>query len=579
MICDIRQVNGSLSADLCIVGGGAAGLSLAHELAAKGWQIVVLEAGGRNEQSSSQDFLKGEVDDTAHPAPEHYRVRALGGSSRAWGGGCVPFDPIDFEDRPWLGATGWPIPYGELAQYYPAAMEAAEAGPLDMTPPSPLVRKIEGPNFTTLLERFSRPTNFGVRWSPALTRAQNVKVLLNAAVTGIRTASDGASVAGLDVAAPDGRKIDVTARTYVLACGGIEAPRLLLASTGADPNGLGNRHGWVGRGYMCHVAAVSGHVRFNGPIGAVPYQFEHDGARLYFRRRLALSEDAQRRMKVLNLAFRLQRQDGSDPAHGDALLSLIHLYKTFKNDPYSQVYRETASKSGDLGGHFLNLIKGPHRLAAFAAATVKGRYLDARRYPGLPYRNRDNRFAIEFHGEQAPNWDSRIALADSRDRHGTRRVRVEWRAGRLDVETVQQAYRLLANDLEASGAGSVEFSEEQLESQIRHAGAYGGHHIGATRMSNRPEDGVVDTDCRVHGVDNLYIASASVMPTSGQANPTLTILALTYRLGAHLERRLSATAIPTAVPAQAAADNLPGNAFAPNPRPKQPTPADRDRFS
>lgn len=536
MISDVSQIGEKLSADLCIVGGGAAGLSLAHALAAKGFEIVLLEVGGRQETAASRDFYKGEVDNEAHPAPEHYRVAALGGSSRAWGGGCVTLDPIDFAERDWLGQSGWPISYDDLARYYDAALDAAEAGPVNRAA-SPLCAPLEGP-FTTIFERFSRPTDFGRRWGPALARSPRVKVVLNAAATDIRTAGDGRFVTAIEATAPDGRKIEVTARAHVIASGGLEAPRLLLNSTQADPRGIGNRHDWVGRGYMCHLAGIVGHVTFGDPAEAGRCGLERDGE-IYVRRRLALSASAQRRLKVLNLAFRFQRQDGGDPSHGDPVLSLIHLHKRLRDDRYSRQYRELGHRDERLRGHLANVVKGPHQLAAFVAAALKGRYIDTRRLPVLPYRRRDQRFALEFHAEQAPNRDSRVILSEARDRFGNRRLRIEWRTLPIDTETVRQAYHMLKESLASTGAGTLDYDENRLEEHILKGGAYGGHHIGATRMSRRPEDGVVDLDCRVHGVDNLYIASASVMPTSGQANPTLSILAIAYRLADHLADRLS----------------------------------------
>ncbi len=187
-----------------------------------------------------------------------------------------------------------------------------------------------------MLERFSRPTDFGVRWRRLLETSPGVRVLLNAAATEILLSPDQGGVEHLAIKAPDGRRLAVHARRFVLAMGGLEIPRLLLASTAQRPDGVGNDHGWVGRNYMCHLAAIAGSVTFTGDPSAVAFGHRKDAHGVYYRRRLLLSAEAQREHRVLNLAFRLQTQDPSDPAHGDGVLSALHLYKRRHEEDHHQ---------------------------------------------------------------------------------------------------------------------------------------------------------------------------------------------------------------------------------------------------
>lgn len=540
MLLDVKDIGTeALEADLCVVGGGAAGLTLAAAMADTGIRILVLEAGGLRETAQSSDAYRGELcGPTAHPEPHLYRLRALGGSSRAWGGGCVPFDDIDFEHRPWAPGPGWPFGREALEPFYRQAHDACEAGAYDYAAPTPLIRGVDGEHFHTVLERFSRPTDFGRRWRPLLSRAPNVKVVLNASATEIRLAASGDAVDRLEVAAPDGRRIVVKAKRFVLAMGGLETTRLLLASNKDRPAGLGNDHDWLGRNYMCHLAAIVGSVTFNGGPQTVAFGHSRDADGVYYRRRLLLHPQIQRDRKLLNLAFRLQTQDPSDPAHGDGVLSALHLYKTAVEARYDRNYRKTAGGDRSAARHVANVVRHPVRLAGAAATIARERYLGSRKAPAAAFRAANNCYALEFHGEQAPNPESRITLsATARDAFGMPRLKIDWRVHALDIETVLQAYRLLAENLERTAAGRLNVTDDQLIDQISTAGAYGGHHIGATRMAVDPREGVVDADCRVHGLANLFVASASVMPTSGQANPTLTILALAYRLADHLRRR------------------------------------------
>jgi choline dehydrogenase-like flavoprotein len=273
------------------------------------------------------------------------------------------------------------------------------------------------------------------------------------------------------------------------------------------------------------------------------------------RRRISLTEAAQRRLGVLNIAFRLNIQDPIDPVHGDPVLSLIYLARYLVKEEYSLKQRQAVLTRAQHLKHWTNVIGQPVRLTRFVIGWIHKRYLSERRIPTVVLFSPENRYALEFHAEQEPNPDSRLSLTDERDAFGLPRLRVDWRTTPLDIETVRQAYRLLAAELERTGTGRLQFDETKLEAAVMQAGAYGGHHIGTARMSARPADGVVDPDCRVHGVDNLFVASAAVMPTSSQANPTLTVLALTFRLADHLRARTAASHRPdTAGPKEAGPD-------------------------
>lgn len=541
-------------ADICIVGGGAAGLTLAARLARSGCRILLLEAGGDERTDAAQDFYAGEVADPAvHWPLDTYRVRALGGTSTIWGGRSIPYDPIDFAPRAWVPHSGWPIGYDEVAAYYPAAMEAAEAGAFDQRPSGPIVPGLESEWLHTTIERFSRPTDFWVRYRDELVRAPNVLVVRHAAATAVRLTPDGARVDHVEVTLPGGERRRARARDHVLAAGGLETTRLLLASRDVLPAGIGNAGDWLGRGYMCHLAATFGEVTFTGDPRGIGFDYERDGEGIYIRRRLALTERAQRELEVMNFTARLHIFDANDPAHGDPVLSLIFLAAFAVKYEYSRAAREADRSPAIYTRHLANIARNPVRLARFLSSWGAKRYLASRRIPSIALPARDNRYPLEFHCEQAPNPESRITLSDDCDAFGMPRLRVDWRVTPLDFRSVRDSYRLMQRELARTGTGRLVFDDEGLEAAVLKAGAYGGHHSGATRMAASPADGVVDGDCRVHGVENLFVASASVLPTSSQANPTLTVLALALRLADHLEARarpvpLAARALPAGSP-------------------------------
>ncbi len=525
-------------ADVCIVGTGAAGLTLAARCAALGLEVLVLEAGGARLEPAVQDAYAGDVADArVHWPPDTYRIRALGGTTSLWGGRSIPFDPIDFEQRDWVAHSGWPIGYDDVAPYYPSAMEAAEAGAFDHTPSAPIVPGLDGEWLHTTIERFSRPTDFWTRYGKQLTAAPNVRVLTHAPVTAVRLAANGNSVDHLAVRAPDGSDWQVRARHYVLAAGGLETARLLLASDDVQPDGVGNTGGWLGRGYMCHLAATFGMAHFTGAPRSIGFDYERDAEGIYTRRRIAPTPEAQRALRLLNGTARLHIRDANDPAHGDPVLSLMFLAAFAVKYEYSRGAREADRSLGPYLRHIANIARHPLQLANFVRTWGVKRYLASRRIPSIALPSRDNRYPLEFVSEQSPNWDSRVQLTSARDALGMRRLLVDWRVASADFDSARATYRLMRDELARTGTGTLTYDEDALKDALLDAGAYGGHHSGTTRMSATPRDGVVDRDCRVHGVAGLYVASAAVTPTSSQANPTLTAIALALRLADHLKEQ------------------------------------------
>ncbi len=535
----------STPADVCIVGGGAAGLTLAHDLCGSGLSVILLEAGAKRETKSSQAIYRGElVDPQSHPWLHHFRVRAIGGSSRIWGGRCVPFDDIDFKARDWVTGSGWPLGLDELTPFYRNAQTAAEAGAFDYDPKSALpglqeefVEGLDSDLLATRLERFSLPTNFWIRYGERLTRDPAVHVVLEAPATLVGLSPDGAHVDHVAVRRPDGESVRVRARTYVIAAGGLESVRLLLASNDVKSCGVGGDSGALGRYYMSHLAGATGEVTFTDPA-RVAFDYEVDATGAYVRRRIALTAAAQEQLKCLNVIFRTHLPDATDPSHRDPILSAMYLVKDLILYEYSRKFRQARPTLKEKWEHVSNILRDPLRLVQFSNTWVRKRVLARRKLPSVVLGSRAGAYALEYHAEQAPNPDSRLTLSQEKDALGMPRLRVDWRTCALDLESLQRAYGLLAREFALTGVGVLRYDRNELVARARAEGAYGGHHLGAARMSSDPRQGVVDSQCRVHGVSNLYLASGAVFPTSSQANPTLTILALTLRLADHLRRAL-----------------------------------------
>jgi choline dehydrogenase-like flavoprotein len=570
MILDADTIaNGAcLRADVCVVGGGAAGISLALSLSGQGLSIILLESGRMEEDAATQALYAGEVaDERLHSPADKYRQRRLGGSTGTWGGRSMPFDPLDFETRPQVPHSGWPISYDDLLPFYPQANALAEAGrfayeadeALGGVAP-PMVRGFQSEVVRTDgLERFSCPTNFGRRYERRLRVAPDIQVLLGANCTGLRLQADGRSVREVAVATLAGRRFRVAARATVLAMGGLETARLLLASRDVAPQGVGNEHDVVGRYYMCHIAGNVGTLVFNGRPQDVRHGYEVTPEGIYCRRRLAIAAAEQRRHGLANCVARLHFSRITDPRHRNGVLSGLFLARKFISYEYGKRLNDGTDLSAGLyARHLWNVMTDPVDTAAFLAHWATKRTLAQRKFPSVILRNRSNRFSLEMHGEQIPRADSRVTLTDRQDALGMPRLRIDWRYSPEDIASVDGTLQLIAQELERSGAGRLEYERETLEEDLMRFGAYGGHHIGTARMGNDPRTSVVDRDCRVHSVHDLFVAGSAAFPTSSQANPTLTLIALSLRLGRHLAQRLArATAH---VNAPAAAVNAPATA-------------------
>jgi choline dehydrogenase-like flavoprotein len=538
----------ALTADLCIVGAGAAGIAMALQFIDTEIDVLVLESGGMDAEPETQALYEGSVaDERLHSPPDRYRQRRFGGTTTIWGGRCMPFDSIDFEPREYVPHSGWPIAYDTLAPFYARANRLCEAGEFSYEASlalrgtgQPMISGFESKHFTTdTLERFSCPTDFGLRYEHRLRRADNVTVLLHANVTAIELRAAGDRVQMLKVSTLGGKTFPVHAKHFVLATGGLEVARLMLASRNVHKYGIGNDNDLVGRYYMCHLAGTIGTIKLDRPSGAINHSYEVSAEGIYCRRRLALRPDVQREHRLGNFIARLHHPRITDPAHRNAILSSLYLARAFI--PYEYAKRlhggEPVGWRSQLE-HVRNVVTGPLDAAAFAWHMLRDRKLADRKFPSIIIKSKANLYSLDFHAEQQPNHSSRVGLGGDVDALGVPRLKIDWRYTNGDVDTVRRSLTLLREDLGQSAAGVFDFDPAAVEFEMTRYGAYGGHHIGTTRMGSDPKSSVVDASCRVHGVGNLFVNGAATFPTSSQANPTLTVVALALRLADHVKELL-----------------------------------------
>ena len=545
MITDSRQfpTNAELQCDLCIVGAGAAGITVALQYLHSTFCVIMVESGSARLEAEQQTLNRGEVVNRVHPPAHLYRQRRLGGSMAIWGGRCVPLQDQDFRKRPYVPLSGWPFDRSALQPFYERAQSLLEVGEFNYLASTVLSGElVEGLRdsdvLTETVERFSPPTNFWRRYRTELARSESVIVIKRA--TCLRLSGDRV-VREVECAGSGDVRFKVRARFVVLAVGGLEIVRVLGHSR------YGNHSRMLGRTYMCHIEAEVGQLRLSPADRVVQFGFERTNEGIYCRRRFTLRAEKQDALEILNAAIRLHHANVVDPSHRHAVLSAVYLTKRVLIPQYARKFAVVEHEAmrcfrNDVQlwlGHVRNVMSDTPRLASFALHWILRRHLTYRRIPSVAVPNATGIYSLDFNGEQAPNPESRVLLAHETDRHGVPKLRIDWRASELDWLTLSSMLRELRRALETSGCGTIEYDAERLDHDA-HASVVpmGGHHIGTARMSETPSLGVVNANGRVHHVENLYVAGSATFPTSGQANPMLTIVAMALRLAEHLAIRL-----------------------------------------
>lgn len=506
MFQDFRLLDNpdDIETDICIIGAGAAGITFAMALAKSNIHCCVLESGGMELDSEIQDL--GDVEQKRSGTGHECHLRYFGGATNHWGGWCAPLNSHDFEIRAWVPHSGWPIDKSALEPYYAAAHAVCGLGPFgyeidDIRGGSRDFRFLDTRTINPRFYQFSTPPKrFGLAYESILAESENVHVYLYANATHLEVNKDASAVNAARIRNPDGTSGRVLARHFVIACGGIQNARLLLLSDHLEKHGLGNSSDLVGRFFMQHphVPCASLLASDSDAVTHLFNTFQHNG--LTVRASLGPSAVEQRTRRILNCSATIDRSP--DPVSGYG--ALRNIWRDIKRGEWPD----------ELGNKLWRVISDLDSVSSAAGW-----------------------YTLYMRSEQSPNPDSRILLGNSRDQLGLPRAKVGWKLTNQDKHTVYTASRMIGEELARLEIGRVKLPHWLIETnQPWPQELWGGCHLmGTTRMSETPETGVVDLNCRMHTVSNVFIAGSSVFPTSGYANPTLTIVALTLRLADHLK--------------------------------------------
>jgi len=536
MFIDTRRVDQGtvVKTTVCIIGGGVAGITLAMELDKQGIDVCLLESGGFTPDDGTRDLYRGEdVGEWRYNFADGSRSRFLGGSSNCWGGWCRPLDPWDFEKRDWVNYSGWPFGLNELAPFYDRTHALLRLGPNNFEPDfwersigRPDVRRI--PLVTgkvrDTISQFSPPARFGKLYRETLKRSQRIRVYLYANATNIDTDRPANNVTRVQVATLTGKYMEVVAKHYVLATGGIENARLLLASNKVQPCGLGNGNDIVGRFFMDHPRLFSGNIRFasqwaRNKLSDVKYHYMNAAVAAHgthIAHQFALTPEVLAEEGLLNARVWFSSIFPGEGSEGAQALFRI-----------KQALLKKDQEDWSLSRDILTMLTHPVDTLGYGYTRLfQPRWL----IKGV-------KFQLIVEPEPDPN--SRVMLSPSqKDQLGMSRVRVDWRLTPKVQRTFDRTLALLAEDMHRSGVAEVDL-DPPIEGKKWPSDLEGTwHHMGTTRMHDSPRHGVVDRNCKVHGMNNLFVAGSSVFPTAGANFPTITLAALAFRLAEHLVREV-----------------------------------------
>lgn len=529
-----------------VIGGGPAGIVCALDLARQGVDVLLVESGTFKHSAATQQLGDlANFDLRRHAPMEIASRRQFGGASVIWGGRCVPFDPIDFERRDYVAHSEWPIDYAEIERFHERASSYFRSGrpvfsahAIDSISQKTIVPQLtEGDVRASDLERWSLPTNFGKEYRDEIN--SNPRIELLNGFTAVQIITSGTNVDGIRLRNLDGEERVVTGLYYVLSCGGLETTRLLMQPTPQFPQGLGNEGGWLGRCYMGHLSGQLAKIHFYGPAKKTIFGFLRDRDGTYVRQRFTFSPECQKKEKITNIALWLVNPKIGDPSHRNGVLSFAYLALV---SPLGRFFAPEAIRQSAVAdaparatpAHVRNMLTQFVRTLIFIFTFGWKRFVVRRRIPGFFQFSGSNEYPLHYHAEHTPNLESKLAISESEDALGMKRLCVDLMFSEDDVQSIVKAHRLLDDELRRQNIGELKYFSEDLAASVWAQAQDGFHQAGTTRMSKSPLDGVVDENCRVHGITNLFVASSSTFVSSGQANSTFLIVALTLRLADYL---------------------------------------------
>lgn len=525
MLFDGKNLPGKrrIEADVCIVGSGPAGITLANELQSKFSNIVLLEGGGEAYDEKSQNLYAADTKHNVFPDPMVSRLRFLGGSSNHWENSTMPFTPIDFEKRDWVQGSGWPISFADVNKYYDRAGEYCGVDADGYSSEvwmsrAGLASPLQGSKQIVVKTAKSArpPTRFFYKYGPLLLGSHRISIYKNSNVVDLLFDKQTKKINEIYFTSDGEILHSVSAGIFVLCMGGIENARMLLIFNEKYDNMLGNRGDNVGRHFMEHPTLRPATIFASAP------DFGKDLSTTLANKNIGLTheyaEDVLRKHRINNGKLTFFNASNYDLSDG---ISSFHILKDklIKGELPDEAFL-----------HLSNLLLD----FDMVAEAISRKSFDKRVFS---YADDPGGSGVHIMMEQTPSRHNRIRLGNSKDRLGLKKMVVDWHLGQSDIDMMWSGLMLLGQEIGALSLGRLRLLKEQSQRLFTDQMGFGMHHMGTTRMAVDETTGVVDRNQRVFGTNNLYVAGSSVFVTGSHVAPTLTIVALSLRLAEHLQSR------------------------------------------
>lgn len=528
MLVDVTKINNSqvYNTDVCILGGGVAGIVLANELEGNDTKVIMLDSGNESYHLETQELYKAQSVPEHFPAPFYSRLRFLGGSSNHWENSTERLDPIDFEKRDWINDSGWPIKYGDVLEYYPAAEQYCGVGKdgyqLDFWQNKLRFKdSFSGSELfhTALAKSPQIPTRFFKKFGSRLVKSKNINIFKNANITDLVFNHELQKVISVKFSSLNKIPHQVNAKIFIMCFGGLENARMLLHFNEKNANKLGNEFDNVGRYFMEHPTIRAAHF-FPFKENTIDKVYEGiPDTSMQILARGKLNKSAQIKNKTINIRLFFNKQTKLQLSEG---ISSAHILADSMNK---------SETPDNFGSHLVNVLKD--------ADLIAEQYLRSK------FNSSFSEDADSFGGyqiismiEQTPSRNNRIYLGTETDQLNIKKLKIDWKVSSNDKENAWKTLRLFAQDPWLQSIGRVRLLEDEKYRIWGSQLGFGQHHMGTTKMSNIAQNGVVDPSLKVFGTSNFYISGSSVFPTGGHVPPTLTIVALTIKLADELKKIL-----------------------------------------
>jgi choline dehydrogenase-like flavoprotein len=504
--------NSILEYDICVVGSGPAGISVAKQLLDTDHRIAILESGGLDPEAEYQELNEGKNSGSSFLSLDSSRLRCFGGAGKLWAGHCAPFKSTEFNKKPFIPLSGWPISFSDLKTYYKQAAKM-----LGISYEKFYDKSFLGNTFTEKsFKEFNRDNSFisanVLQYSNVNNRdlaekyrmdfefSINTDVIFHSTVTQLNLTNNAKGVDSVSIADLNANKAIIKAKIFVLACGALENPRILLMSDKIYKKGIGNSNGFVGSCFMSHpgVGGIA-QVHKTSSEECISYDKKNNSYGVFFE----ISSNERSKQEILRHSFGLT--------------------------PYKDLLDRHTYTSGKFFSEGIKLFKNFNLISSIKKFVCEIKDLREQEYS-------PKNWSLGVGIEQPPRLSNNLKLHTTKDDLGMPKINMHWdNIGKIEKDTIVKSVKIMARELGLLGTGKIKFTNALLSGESYKIDDPINHHIGTTRMSDSSKTGVVDKNCKVFGISNLYIAGSSVFSTSSIVNPTYTIVALSLRLGKYIK--------------------------------------------